>query len=131
MNAAEDDGYGYLWWMDSWGGYSAHGFGGQYLFVFPALDMVAVFTGGLPDPIFPTPHQLVKSYLLPAVRSDEPLAANSPAVHALESQIQAIEQPDQPGAPLPDIARRISGKTFHITRGVAARCLVRNHHVHL
>jgi CubicO group peptidase (beta-lactamase class C family) len=25
MNAAEDDGYGYLWWNDSWGGYSAHG----------------------------------------------------------------------------------------------------------
>ena len=28
INAAEDDGYGYLWWIDSFGGYSAHGFGG-------------------------------------------------------------------------------------------------------
>jgi CubicO group peptidase (beta-lactamase class C family) len=65
MNAAEDDGYGYLWWIDSWEGYSAHGFGGQNVFVLPAQDMVVVFTSGLPDPIFPAPNQLVKSYLLP------------------------------------------------------------------
>ncbi len=45
MNAAEDDGYGYYWWIDSFGGYSAHGFGGQYIFVLPKLDMVVVFTG--------------------------------------------------------------------------------------
>ncbi len=115
MNAAENDGYGYLWWIDNWGGYSMHGFGGQYLFVLPAQDMVVVFTAGLPDPIFPAPNQLVKSYLLPAARSDEPLAANLPAVQALESAIQAIEQPDRSLAPLPDIARRISGKTFRIT----------------
>jgi CubicO group peptidase (beta-lactamase class C family) len=115
MNAAEDDGYGYLWWMDSWGGYSAHGFGGQYLFVLPEEDMIVVFTSGLSDPIFPTPKQLVKSYVLPAVRSDTPLAANPTGVQALESALQSIEQPDRAIAPLPDIARRISGQTFHIT----------------
>ena len=115
MNAAEDDGYGYLWWMDNWGGYSAHGFGGQYIFVFPAQDMVVVFTSGLPDPIFPTPHELVKSYLLPAVRSDGPLAANPSAVQSLTNTIQAIQQPDRLVAALPDIARRISGKTYLIT----------------
>jgi len=35
MNEAEDDGYGYFWWIDEYGGYSAHGFGGQYIFVVP------------------------------------------------------------------------------------------------
>jgi CubicO group peptidase (beta-lactamase class C family) len=115
MNAAEDDGYGYLWWIDRWGGYSMHGFGGQYLFVFPAQDMVAVFTAGLPDPIFPAPHQLVESYLLPAAQSSEPLAANPNTFGALADRIQAIEHPEQPGAPLPDVAQRISGKTFQMT----------------
>ena len=115
MNAAEDDGYGYLWWIDSWGGYSMHGFGGQYLFVFPAQDMVAVFTSGLPDPIFPAPHQLVESYLLPAAQATGPLPANLPALRALENQIQAIEHPQQPRVPLPDVAQRISGKTFQMT----------------
>ncbi len=114
MNAAEDDGYGYLWWIDRWGGYSMHGFGGQYLFVVPAQDMVVVFTSGLPDPIFPAPNQLVNSYLLPAVKSTGPLPRNLPALRALENQIQTIEHPEQPGTPLPDIARRISGKTFQM-----------------
>jgi CubicO group peptidase (beta-lactamase class C family) len=115
MNAAEDDGYGYLWWIDDWGGYSAHGFGGQYLFVLPAQDMIVVFTSGLPDPIFPTPKQLVETYVLPAVRSDGPLAANPTGDQSLASTIQAIEHPDRPVAPLPDTARHISGKTFRLT----------------
>jgi CubicO group peptidase (beta-lactamase class C family) len=115
MNAAEDDGYGYLWWMDDWGGYSAHGFGGQYLFVLPAQDMIVVFTSGLPDSLFPAPKQLLEAYVLPAVRSDGPLAANLAGVQALTSTIQAIEHPDRPAAALPDTARRISGKPYLIT----------------
>ena len=47
-----DDGYGYLWWHGSvsWQGqpldmFYANGAGGQYIFVVPQLDLVAVFTG--------------------------------------------------------------------------------------
>lgn len=46
-------GYGYLWWMGTQqigehhiAGYWAAGNGGNYIFVCPALDLVAVFTGG-------------------------------------------------------------------------------------
>jgi hypothetical protein len=116
MNAAEDGGYGYLWWIDSWSGYSAHGYGGQYLFVLPAQDMVVVFTSGLPDPIFPVPRQLVQAYLLPAARATEALPANPQAFSDLTKQIQEIEHPVQPIAPLPEVARRISGKTFQVTQ---------------
>ena len=112
MNAAEDDGYGYLWWPDSGGGYAAHGFGGQYLFVFPAQDMVVVFTGGLPDTLFPVPQQLVESYVLPAARSDAALPADDATVRDLENEIQAIERPERSFMPLPAMAQRISGKTF-------------------
>lgn len=46
------DGYGYLWWHGTmtWQGrdvpmFFANGAGGQYIFVVPQLDLVAVFTG--------------------------------------------------------------------------------------
>ena len=47
-----NDGYGYLWWhgTTTWQGrplpfFFANGAGGQYIFVVPQLDVVAVFTG--------------------------------------------------------------------------------------
>ncbi|MGH7540904.1 MAG: serine hydrolase domain-containing protein, partial [Gemmatimonadota bacterium] len=42
--------YGYLWWMDDWGGeraYFAWGYGGQYIVLVPRLDLVAVVTSAL------------------------------------------------------------------------------------
>jgi CubicO group peptidase (beta-lactamase class C family) len=115
MNAAEDDGYGYYWWIDSFGGYSAHGHGGQYVFVLPGLDMIVVFTGGFADPDFPTPHRLLKTYLLPAAQSAQPLAENPQVFDQLTTEIVNIQNPEEPVAPLPEIATQISGKTFRIT----------------
>jgi hypothetical protein len=115
MNAAEDDGYGYYWWMDSFGGYSAHGFGGQYVFVLPKLDMIVVFTGSLADPDFPAPHRLLKTYLLPAAQSAQPLADNHQLFNQLTAEIANIQNTAKPVAPLPEIAKQISGKEFRIT----------------
>jgi CubicO group peptidase (beta-lactamase class C family) len=114
MNEAEDDGYGYFWWMDAYGGYSAHGFGGQYIFVVPRLNLVAVFTGGLADPDFPTPRKLIETFILPAVKSAGPLPA-SPATSDLQEYLEQIKNPaPQPVAPLPEIAKQISGQTYKI-----------------
>ncbi len=41
------NGYGYQWWMNSTEGFSARGFGGQYILVVPEKDLVIVTTGGL------------------------------------------------------------------------------------
>ncbi len=122
MNAAEDDGYGYYWWIDSFGGYSAHGHGGQYVFVLPQLDMIVVFTGSLADPDFPTPHRLLKTYLLPAAQPPgaQPLADNPQLFNQLTAEIVSIQNPEKPVAPLPEIAKQISGKTFQITGGASA-----------
>ena len=114
MNAAEDDGYGYYWWIDSFGGYSAHGFGGQYIFVLPRLDMVVVFTGGIVDPDFPAPHRLLKTYLLPAAQSAQPLAANPLMYNQLTTEIKNIQNTEKPAMPLPEIAKQISGKTYRL-----------------
>jgi Beta-lactamase len=113
MDAAEDDGYGYYWWIDSFDGYSAHGWGGQYVYVLPKLDMIVVFTGSLADPKFPAPHQLVETYLLPAVQSAGPLAANPQVDDQLTTEIKNIQNTEKPAMPLPDMARQISGKTYH------------------
>jgi len=115
MNAAENDGYGYYWWIDSFGGYSAHGFGGQYVFVLPRLDMVVAFTGGMADPDFPAPHRLLETYLLPAAQSAQPLADNPQPFNQLTTEIASIQYPAKPVAPLPEIAKQISGKKFRIT----------------
>jgi hypothetical protein len=116
MNAAEDDGYGYLWWIDSFGGYSAHGFGGQYIFVLPELVMIVVFTSGLKNIDFPAPHELVKTFILPAAQSGSALTPNPQAWGQLEAEITKIEHPaEKPVPSLPEIAKQISGKTFQIT----------------
>lgn len=113
MDAAEDDGYGYYWWIDSFDGYSAHGWGGQYIYVLPKLDTVVVFTGSLSDPKFPAPHQLVETYLLPAVQSEKPLAANPQIYEQLITEINSIQDTERPTTPLPKMAKQVSGKTYH------------------
>jgi CubicO group peptidase (beta-lactamase class C family) len=114
MNAAEDDGYGYFWWMDAYGGYSAHGYGGQYIFVVPNLKLVAVFTSGLADPDFPTPRRLMEEYILPAATATHALSPSQAATE-LQAYIQRTANPEAQPAPLPAIAHRISGKTFQMT----------------
>ena len=114
MNAAEDDGYGYFWWIDAYGGYSAHGFGGQYIFVVPKLNLVAVFTSGLTDPDFPTPRRLMEEYILPAAKSTQALSPSQAATE-LQAYNKRITNPEVQPAPLPAMAHQISGKTFQIT----------------
>lgn len=65
-------GYGYLWWLqyfkvgdNSVFSYSARGWGGQFIYVFPDLKMVVVLTGGRytgPMPI----RKILEEYILPA-----------------------------------------------------------------
>ena len=71
-------GYGYLWWhgTTAWNGtptdvFFADGAGGQYIFVVPSLDLVAVFTGeSYTAPAYAAwPIHLLEAYILPAVKS--------------------------------------------------------------
>lgn len=40
--------YGFHWWIPSMGGFAAHGYLGQAVYVFPAQDLLVVFTANLP-----------------------------------------------------------------------------------
>jgi CubicO group peptidase (beta-lactamase class C family) len=71
-----NDGYGLLWWKRSftYGGGTVESFftsgnGGNFIFVFPALDLVAVFTGSNFDsPQGNQPFQIIANFVLSAVR---------------------------------------------------------------
>ena len=68
-------GYGYLWWTGKQlfskqiiAGYWAAGNGGNYIFVCPALDLVAVFTGGNYNSILEVqPLGMLINYIIPAM----------------------------------------------------------------
>jgi CubicO group peptidase (beta-lactamase class C family) len=108
--------YGYQWWLRPSGAYHARGYGGQYIFVLPKQEMVVVFTSGLGGSDMETvPEKLLESFLLPAVKSSQALPENPQAAAKLQSQIQAIAQPQpRPVPPLPEMAASVSGKTYHV-----------------
>jgi len=91
------------------GGYRADGRGGQYIYVLPEWDMILVTTGGgfEMDEI---------TELLRASFSDfeESLPANPKGFAQLEAAVTAVAQPPArtPVAPLPEVAKLISGKTY-------------------
>ncbi|MFX1565734.1 MAG: serine hydrolase domain-containing protein [Promethearchaeota archaeon] len=59
-----DTGYGYQWWTSPLiGAYSARGYLGQFINVFPAMNMVVVFTASTNSM---QPNILLENYILPA-----------------------------------------------------------------
>ncbi len=76
-------GYGYQWWMNNFGGYSARGYGGQYIFVLPEYNIVAVFTASLMGSQFFLPESLVESFIIPAVKSSEPVSGSDETAEQL------------------------------------------------
>ncbi len=109
--------YGYLWWVDPEGKwYAALGRAGQHIFVCPAQDLVVVFTADLPytsDADLVPLQDLLDRYILPAVKSDSPLPANSESVARLQAEAASLAQPSRTSpSDLPAIAREVSGRTF-------------------
>jgi CubicO group peptidase (beta-lactamase class C family) len=69
-----DQEYGYQWWLHeftvgdrSLDCFAAHGRGGQFIFVFPDIDLVAVFNGGNDNSLAGLPLEILTAYVLPAV----------------------------------------------------------------
>lgn len=72
------EGYGYQWWRDDLerdgtplGIFSAQGYGGQAIYVWPDADLVVVFTGrnwGEEATTRSVPHEVMADWIIPATR---------------------------------------------------------------
>lgn len=104
-------GYGYQWWVNWFGGYSAQGWGGQLIFVMPELNMVVVFTaGGLQ---IPEAFKLMEKFIFPAVTQNQPLRPNPKIIRHLKQLSHQFEYPKpNPVKSLPPRAKQILGKVF-------------------
>lgn len=68
------------------------GFGGQYIYVIPELDMVVVFTNGnIHDSISYMVPALVEKFVLPAVKSDKPLPPNPTVAGKMKKLLKAMK----------------------------------------
>ncbi len=68
--------YGYQWWIGSAGSektvyFSAQGFGGQFIFVLPEYDLVAVFTSNLTGMEAWNPFTYMINYIIPACQKEQ------------------------------------------------------------
>jgi hypothetical protein len=106
--------YGYLWWLNEFGGFNADGWGGQYIFVFPDKDLVVVMTAGLGDKEREGEVDYLRRYILPSVKSDQALPAREGGP-SLASRLEELARP-QPARvpPVPAIAEGLSGRTYHL-----------------
>jgi len=108
------DHYGYGWWVkgnEYPDMFEAVGRGGQRINVWPAKDLVLVFTGGEFEP------GDLANFILQAIRSDDNLPFNPDSVAKLERRLtQATKPPTAQKPPkLPRAASRISDKLFTLS----------------
>lgn len=96
--------------------FEARGYGGQLIFIAPEKNLVVVFCSWLTSGEFPVPYELLYDGVLPAVESAEPLPANSEGLALLESHLAALARSGEPKPipPLPEMARKVSGKTYQM-----------------
>jgi CubicO group peptidase (beta-lactamase class C family) len=106
-----EDHYGYYWWVkgsDFPGMFEAVGRGGQRIIVWPAKELVLVFTGGGFEP------GDLGAFILKSLKCDQPLPPNPAANTRLRDKLTAATRPpvSQPVPDLPMMAKRISGKSY-------------------
>ena len=110
------DSYGYQWWVDD-GMFMMQGYGGQFVYVLPAQDLVVVFTSALPQQQFFTPRRLLSNFIEPAVIADHALSANPAAVTRLDSLGRVLGSGTvEPPRSLPDLAESVSGRTYEFEK---------------
>mgnify|MGYP001084773715 CR=1 FL=1 len=108
------DGYGYQWWLEKDGTYTALGTGGQYIMVAPKENLVVVFTSQSSGMGVFKVADLFNDYIRKAIISDQPLSPNVEAQIKLSAAAEPPElhQNRQPLPELPPSAMEISGETY-------------------
>jgi CubicO group peptidase (beta-lactamase class C family) len=110
----DGNGYGYLWTVyPESDHYAALGLGGQQIHVYPSSDLIVVVTAAL-EAFAGTPEidSMLNDYILPSIKSDDPLAETPKGFAHLQESTEAAANPVQPVPALPAIALDISGSTY-------------------
>ena len=89
IKANPGDQYGYHWWVNNDGNYSAVGYKGQFIFVHRDKNMVVVFTGDLPGGTFFIPIELGRKYIIPAAASSKSLQPNTEETTRLDNLVKS------------------------------------------
>lgn len=110
----EGPGYGYLWTVyPESGHYSALGLAGQQIHVYPSKNLIVIVTAELETFIeAPEIEQMLNEYILPAIKSDAPLAENTRGVSRLQEIVDVAANPVGHVPALPAIAKEISGELY-------------------
>jgi hypothetical protein len=114
VEAPQHGAYGYQWWVDPTGGsFSAAGFGGQSIQVYPRQDLVVVVSGAMNPAQHTTLRNLVQYFVLPAVTADHRLPAAAAAEELRAAALAPGQRPaaSPPAAP-PALAGQISGRRY-------------------
>ncbi|WP_227013855.1 serine hydrolase domain-containing protein [Paenibacillus psychroresistens] len=104
--------YGYQWRISADGDYYARGFRGQYIFISPSNNLLAVFTSDLNLNDELLPYQLFTRYVKKSVKSSSPLQGNITAKDTYNNALTHFQTPDLLSTDLPDKAMQISGATY-------------------
>lgn len=109
------DKYGYQWWLDDAGYVMAQGFGGQHIIVIPDHDLTVTFTSGLVGERHSWPEELTVEYVVAAVLSDHPIAADLDGQGRLAAAVTGARSGPEPAiVEMPEMAAAISGVRYEI-----------------
>ncbi|MBI9101548.1 MAG: serine hydrolase [Spirochaetales bacterium] len=110
------DGYGYQWWLDKSGEYTALGTGGQFIIVSPLNNLVVVITSQSQGLGSFFPSELYSKYIKNAVKSDSPLAENEEALNylMLYQNPPEIELEHKQVQTYPDVTTEVSGILYKL-----------------
>ena len=110
------DGYGFQWWLDQAGNYTALGTHGQYLIVSPESNVIVVAFCKCRGLAQFEPAHLFYDFVLPSIQSDAPLPESPEADAALvvgaTSPARQVASPS--AVARPEIARALSGAPFRL-----------------
>ena len=118
----DSSGYGYLWtvYPDS-DHYAALGLGGQQIHVYPSRNLIVIVTASLESfAEAPEIEKMLNETILPAIKSDSPLADNAGGYSHLEKAIETAANPIHDVPSLPETAFNNSNRVYRFAENPLA-----------
>ena len=113
---SSDKGYGFLWWELQNCGFTAAGYGGQYIMVIPEKDMVIAVTSGFSPQDAGTPLIfLAEQFTNQSYVSRSSLPENPEKQEELAASIRNFENPtNDTNFAIPEMTKNITGKKYNM-----------------